>query len=786
MTAQSSAKNGIFYKFLPYYRNKLRNLRPQLIMSIIFSALSYPLAAGVFIPTVQAYARRQRLLEKIQAAQNYDASTAEYALYEAAGRDLQMWQSLTITACVIAMLCLMGLFVFTFVTTVKSYRYLYNKSVVDMDYSLPVSHETRFFGDLAAVFTVNILPHLASILLGVILVQFCNVPELNESIGFVYRIVPAAFTGLFACIMEIALTLLMLSFCGRMAEACIYPILVNFAIPVIHSMGLSLVESGIYGNTVYTYLFGISAGTMYPMTASSPLGMIIMTLYSLVTNGFGMGVSDYAPIFRPQYGIPALLVTLACLAGAFFLIKYRRAERVGMPYVYKGMGLVIPGVVIFAVTVPVSCWVSSIVRGQYEDYSYSYTPDVTGIIIGTVIATFIIYVIMDLISGRGFRKFYLTLAKWAGTLGASVLICVVISCSNGFGAAYYVPAPYEVSAVSASYYDSTGEWLDNFEFTADSDDTVLLELVNKVHGEIPKQPMENSSTNLSLSFEYTLKDGRTLSRLYYVSRELFDEMRGQFLIPEAWYQGKCGDIISRVNDGYAIETAEFNESGARVNGIDVNALLEAYKKDSQKVSLEFLQNKEKSKKTTLRIVMSQHIINTETGNVYNSSVCYLVVYDWMDNTIALLKSCGMDFGAEFAPENYGTAFIVRDCGNGVDISGMLAQADGVPYDEYHVREYGGDYVDGDYNVMDAFAKVPTNDPQLKGLVEVCSVNDYHYTSSEYVIILCRADSWRQLVDGYDEYSGNIWLDVPYEYSGIAEQLLADNLVYEPDSGENIA
>ena len=65
-------------------------------------------------------------------------------------------------------------------------------------------------------------------------------------------------------------------------------------------------------------------------------------------------VSDCGPIFRPEFGIPALLVTLACFAGAYFLIKYRRAERVGMPYVYKGMGLVIPGIVIFAITVPVS------------------------------------------------------------------------------------------------------------------------------------------------------------------------------------------------------------------------------------------------------------------------------------------------------------------------------------------------------------------------------------------------------------------------------------------------
>jgi len=92
-------------------------------------------------------------------------------------------------------------------------------------------------------------------------------------------------------------------------------------------------------------------------------------------------------------------VTLACFAGAYFLIKYRRAERVGMPYVYKGMGLVIPGIVIFAITVPVSYFISINVRGQEDtmDY-YSFTQNnIPGMIIGTIISTFILYIIMELI-----------------------------------------------------------------------------------------------------------------------------------------------------------------------------------------------------------------------------------------------------------------------------------------------------------------------------------------------------------------------------------------------------
>lgn len=778
MTAQSSA-NGVFYKFLPYYRNKLRNLRPQLIMSIIFGVLSYPLVAGIFIPTCQAYARNARLWD-IVAAQDYEPNTAEYIAYEAASRDLRLWESLTITAVVIGVLCLMGMFVFTFVTTVKSFRYLYNKSVVDMDYSLPVSHETRFFGDLAAVFTVNILPHLVSILLGVILFQFCDLSEMSPVADSLFMVIPAAFTGLFACIMEVALTLLMLSFCGRMAEACIYPILVNFAIPMIHCMGLSLIESGVYGSVVETSTWGMTAGSLYPMTASSPLGMIIMTFYSAAVNGQVDNISDFAPIFRPEYGIPALLVTLACIAGAYFLIKYRRAERVGMPYVYKGMGLVIPGVVIFAVTVTVSCTVVSIVRGIYEDY-YSYTPDISGIIIGTVIATFIMYIIMDLISGRGFRKFYLTAAKWAGTLGASVLICLLLNLSNGFGAANYVPAASSVKSVSVSYMDHDDfSWeIGNFKFTANSGDTELLELANHIHSEIPKHADDSIERKYSVSVEYTLKDGRELARYYYVTKELYDDVRSQMLIPEAWFKSRCGDVESYANDGFYIDSILFVGGDQAATNVDTNAFIEAYREDCQKITFDFVQNNSAWKGDRVKITM----LKSDKDGIHGYEYEYLMVYDWMDKTVSLLNDYGIRLEDQFDPQNYGSAFIIE--GNGSpDVSEMLAQSEGVPYATYLEGSYGGGYADGeDYSLSMSYGRVSTDDPEFKKLLEVSGSEITN--KGTYTLALCSASSWQEYLDGTDNVTNVNLFEIPVEYNAEAEKLLADNLVYEaPETTED--
>ena len=257
MTAQNSANKSVFYKFLPYYLNKVKYLRPQLIMSIIFSVLSYP--AFMLIINILCPVERE-LLELSQYIS--DPTPEQYEMNMALLDKRSLLYSLLIAEIIIGVLSLVGLFIFTFVTTLRSFRCLHNKSVVDMDMSLPINHNTRFFGDLAAVFTVNILPHLIAILLAQILLQFADLSAFDtqgETQAIVEAIMgPMAFTGLFMCIMEIAITLLLISFCGRLAEACIYPILINFAIPVIHLMTINLRRCALPLGDIHRCGFGVS------------------------------------------------------------------------------------------------------------------------------------------------------------------------------------------------------------------------------------------------------------------------------------------------------------------------------------------------------------------------------------------------------------------------------------------------------------------------------------------------------------------------------------------------
>ena len=775
MTAQNSAaKSGVFYKFLPYYRNKVRYLRPQLIMCSILSLLSYPLLTAMVAAACGAsndyYQKYNELIQNHSGAQAFDQMNS-------IENNLQTMYSLTITAAVIAGLCLVALFIFTFVTTLRGFRYLYNRTTVDMDYSLPVNHNTRFFGDLAAVFTVSILPHLAAALIGTLILAFVQVPEDDTAFPAILEIIrQAAFTGVAACVMQIAVCLLTLSVCGRTAEAYIYPVLVNVAIPVIHVLGILLVESGVYGAVPDPYSGGF-ASSMYSISSTSPMGMVIATVYSwFSTLAYDAGISSRvigtAPIMQAQYLIPAVIVTLALLAGAYFLIKHRRAERVGMSFVYRGMDVIVPGIVIFSIVMPVCYSIAAYLRNQDSFGTNGSSDFILGLIIGTIIGTFIFYIIMSLISGKNFRRFGRTVLSWAGTLAASAAICALLNLCNGFGSGSYIPALSEVKSVQATYLDHRETETDYsspdryFNITARSGDE-LLELVRDIHEEALGDMFAEKNNLCTVSLYYVLKDGGTLLREYDVTSATLEKVKAQMLSPEGW----SSNVLSRLNesllDGYKIESvsADGMYTDLSSNAGAAGELTAAIRADSARVSPEFFKEQYSWKDNVIRIDLTKKDAHETQDRVT------IVVYDWMENTIALLDRWGMDIAGGFTPAGYSAAFIERAQGNGVDVEYMLRMADNISEEEY--SEVTGDPI-GALPLYDSFGRVDTGDPTLEELVAASGSGDT-YTEGDYLIVLTQAGSWQEYMAGA---SSCMILRVPDDMADMAESLMMDNIIQE--------
>lgn len=778
MTAQNSAaKPGVFYKFLPYYLNKVRYLRPQLIMCSILSLLSYPLIAALTAAACgisgEYYAKYNDLIQNSQLS-----TAAALEQLRPLENAAQTVVSLMVTAAVIAAMCLVALFVFTFVTTLRSFRYLYNKTTVDMDYSLPVDHNTRFFGDLAAVFTVSILPHLAAALISAVILGFCRVPEESAVLSLVIEVIgQAAFTGIFACIMEIAICLLTISVCGRTAEAYIYPVLVNFAIPVIHSLGILIVESGIYGATSDTLSIGFSSA-MYAITCTSPFGMIFTTVFSWFST-YSYDSTELvgsAPIMGAQYLITVVVLTVLFLAGSYFLIKHRRAERVGMSWVYRGLDVILPGIVIFSIVMPVFYGAASRIRGQNSLMgSYSFSSNfLPGLIIGTAVVTFIVYIIMALISGKNFRRFGRTVLNWAATLAASAAVCVLLNISNGFGTGNNIPAQADIKSVQVSYLDSRqGGYFstaDNyFNIRARSGDDELLTLARDIHAEALGDMSADKSYSCRVAFYYTLKDGGILAREYNVTGDTLDRIKGQMLAPEGWSSNVLGDLQEMLAEGFVLESAGIDGTFREISSDSAaDELKAAIKADSARISPEFVSTQRTWKYHSVRLNLSKK----ENMDGISGTVVLIDVYDWMENTISLLDGWGLNIQAVFTPSAYNTAFIFEAGSENIDVEYMLRLADNISDEEY--RDVTGNY-DTDMEPLDmTFGSVDIGSPALEELAAVSGNADY-YDPGDYIIVMAAADSWQAYMNGT---TGCMMLQVPDDMADLADSLMREHLISE--------
>lgn len=646
MTAQSSVnlQNKPFYKFLPYFLTKLRFLRPQMIMTGIFALLSYPLV-GFFM---NFYVDANIRLSEMSALNNSTIQEMQAAL-----SFKRFAQSLAEMSIVIGAICLFGMFVFTFVTTLRSFRYLYNKNAVDMDYALPVNHNTRFFADLAAVFTTSIIPHFISVLVGII---FTNVisekakvysraftidVEMVETVSSI--VLQCMFVGLFACFMQIAFSLLMISVSGKKSVAAVFPVLINIAIPIIHALALFIIDNNTYGSETYgTTIF-------YPATATSPVGMLAISAIFCLNDLFYFRnnidkLDSTLPIWRVDYLIWAILLTIIFFVGAYFLIKLRRNERVGSPYVFKGMSVIIPGIVVLAMSLPM--W-NAVFAPLAKSRQYDTQSETMAWVIGLLISTFIVYVILELISGKAFRKFHLTVAKWAGSVLGCAGITALLVFSNGFGKAEFVPAPENVVYADVQIWADYLKYPDNktdFRINFTTDKGTIAE-ITELHKKVPKHQTEDTSDYI-ISLNYLLTSGEIVSRSYWISPELYSELMNQIVTPKNWYENIYGEVEQTLKEQgsevvqISVSEIEYvgdsaynttNEVYLKPSEFDVNRFLEAIRKDSEEMNFELYWNCNKNYLNRVEIAFKR---------IKYGPISYILfVEDWMENTIEYLNNC---------------------------------------------------------------------------------------------------------------------------------------------------
>ena len=390
---------------------------------------------------------------------------------------------------------------------VNSFNCLHKKSVVDMKLSLPMTSDQRFLSDFLSGLFVYMAPFLAAQVIALLLAGFGLVFLEGKTLyersytGLLYEYTCDFFSdatvtllklilcGILTMLMLYTLTVLITVCCGSKFESIAYSIGVNIVIPVtIIMVTLSMFDG----------LFGIDEeySAIRLLLPTSPVGGMVTAL---------IWIDDYMYDYMPPavWALLSFLLTAAMGVLAFFLYRRRRAEQVPRPFVFKlAYYIVITGVIF------------CICSGFFMASSF----------IPAFIVTAVVYLIAETVTNRGFKKFRLSVIKWAATVTAAFAVIFLGYETDGFGAMWYVPASLNVRSAEICYRGIYNDF--------DMDSVIIkdrenIKAVTAAHKKILDEYKHRLDSNRSYSdyynnmiysytftIKYRLAGGRTVEREY--------------------------------------------------------------------------------------------------------------------------------------------------------------------------------------------------------------------------------------------------------------------------------
>lgn len=407
------------------------------------------------------------------------------------------------------------------------FNYLYKKSITDMNYALPLSSSHRFFADYLSGFTMYMAPAVGAILLSIAILGIGTafVPDMNEFWSSFHIIIRFVFIVLVTMMLFYTLSVLAITFCGNTFEAIFSIFAFNALIPAsIACIWLALCKSSSYG------IVGEAIVAKNIFTSTSPIGAA--SFFSLYISGmFDINNTSFSTAVFAKWIIITLIVTAIYLIAAYLLYRHRKAEDVSKPYVYKTAFYSM-------MTMAVFCVLSLFI-------SYG------GFIMAGIVLCAIGWFIMEVITRRGFKKFWQAGIGFTAAIVSVLLICKAFDATNGFGMAKHVPSAASVESVMITC-DEIPEYQVYFK------DKKVIEEVVKLHEELVDRhfnpddydyetvDIEEYSTgnNSYIDFNYSTYTGSSVMRSYALPSGMLSEVVKSALLSDDYAEQIYNSIFS--------------------------------------------------------------------------------------------------------------------------------------------------------------------------------------------------------------------------------------------------
>lgn len=653
MTAQSS-KN----RFLQYYISRLGRLKYLIILLFVFGFMTFPLYS-IFL---EGY-----VSETLNDKEPYTSGT-----YQALCNDLG-WKLFVVGV--------LGGLVVMLIIGLEGFRYLHKKDYVNIDLSLPVTHTQRFFGDLLAVLTAQFVPIFAVCGIGAAVAAHVRsfdysymypnggTPQYLYYCGQLERIIPQF---IIAAIMLVAMSLFVISFCGRTPIAVIMTILVQAAVPVTTFCLWVIALSGAYGANDNS-LMNTSI-----MSLLSPVGFLF---------AFGMGPHHQLLNSSPWGYIFIAIYVTALIVGSYFVQKHRLSERTGDPFVFKYARHAFTALFELAV---ITFFGMRIFAPEYVQYTNFYSIFGGGttekydlpfvfICIG---AAMVVFVIMEIIGGGSIKKFPISAARFVVTAGVCFGICAVIPATGCFGYTTHIPS----AAVADNARLSINYHWDNMQCYVPYEDAA--ELHKRILAEHPGSGLGLRGP-INVSIEYFNGDNYVDVRTYDLNESyaetLYDlyfryggfSMQYQYQKPEDQSRTERGDdgrwvtyTLERTKDfayiwtssqGPNITDEEEQEKYMVKSDVDTDELYDAIIEDAKSATFEQVYRSEYLHPRNIYIRRIYSYRPDENG-IRAANICDYDyrIYPFYTRTLALLKTHGIDLFPDTAQDWSGySAFLIK-------------------------------------------------------------------------------------------------------------------------------
>ncbi|MBR2284068.1 MAG: hypothetical protein IJ874_06575 [Ruminococcus sp.] len=535
---------------------------------------------------------------------------------------------------VVALICIMISLGLGILIALNSFRYLYQKALTDMHYSLPLNTRQRFFADYLSGLSIYLIPPVIAALVSLIILVISDMCIADLGEDFWSEVMPLflrlAMIVVISLVMFYTTCVLAIIFTGNTFEAILSTVALNVMIPaVIFCTWINIASATYFGMSGDEIIYNLF------MTSTDPIGNAIFAAITL--NDY-----DQSNIFSSKLILRWVIYTVIFIAlyilAAYLLYKHRKAEDVSKPYVYK----LYYYVVVFAA---VYCILTAFLA---SDTSLG-----AGILICAVG-----WFIMSVISRRGFRRIWVDAIAFAGAVALAMGINSLCNATDGFGAAKYVPADGLVSSVNISIYGM------DVHMDMNVKDRAVIEEVTGLQQELidlyfdpqnhprktaeypdPKSSKYNSTyienDYSTLTIKYIMRTGNIVMRSYSTDTSLMADLTRALISSDEYARDQSESLmLNAVNTNAPLWYHDIKDAREHAKGGTIE-LYDKFCLDSQikTISMSDCERLREAYESDLKNVTPEELMS---GRVYGMLDYSFWVLDSFENTIAFLDEIGFE------------------------------------------------------------------------------------------------------------------------------------------------